>query len=408
MSSHAGPGAARQPRSALALLLLASTLTVMAGSVIAPVTEVIRGELGVSGTAAGLVLTAHGLAVAVVSPVTGWAIDRWGVRAPLAAGLVVYGLAGGVGLVTDSYAALITSRFVFGAGAAAVFTGTTVALLSMYSGADRERVMGWRSTAISLGGVLWPLLGGAVGGLSWHAPFAIYFVAVPVALMTLLVLPSGATSATAKPGDRILPALGERPILLTWYALLALSTVLLYVVIAFLPARLAQLGVTAPFAVSAYVMVLSLAGSLVGIVYARLRSRWSYLALVRTALMGWALSLLLIGTFDAQPAVVAALMIFGFATGVAVPALTLLIGLTAPERVRGQVTSLAATATFVGQFVSPLIMGPLIGATSVRTGFVVAALAAGAALLLTVAVRYADPTPPAAPDPRQAIAKPSR
>ncbi len=117
-----------------------------------------------------MILTAHGLSIAVTSPVVGWLIDRWGVRVPLAGGLLLYGVAGGAGAFLSSYPALIATRIAFGVGAAAVFAGTTVALLSYYQGAQRDTVMGWRSTAISLGGVVWPLLAGAIGGLSWHAP----------------------------------------------------------------------------------------------------------------------------------------------------------------------------------------------------------------------------------------------
>ncbi|MPY81074.1 MAG: MFS transporter, partial [Actinophytocola sp.] len=40
----------------------------MAGAIVMPVLEVIRGDLRVTGTAAGLIITAHGLAIAVASP----------------------------------------------------------------------------------------------------------------------------------------------------------------------------------------------------------------------------------------------------------------------------------------------------------------------------------------------------
>ncbi|NEC92836.1 MFS transporter, partial [Streptomyces sp. SID12501] len=85
-------------RATLFVLLIASTLTIMAGAVVAPVVSVIRGDLGVSGTQAGLILTAHGLSLAIVSPFVGWAIDKWGVRIPLVIGLLIYGVAGGAGL----------------------------------------------------------------------------------------------------------------------------------------------------------------------------------------------------------------------------------------------------------------------------------------------------------------------
>lgn len=82
-TSASGPSAPDTQRpeepgrtGALVTLLLASTPGVMAGSVISPVAEVVRGALGISGTAAGLVVTAHALAVAVVSPLAGRLIDR--------------------------------------------------------------------------------------------------------------------------------------------------------------------------------------------------------------------------------------------------------------------------------------------------------------------------------------------
>lgn len=59
-------------RAALLVLLFTSTLGVMAGSTVMPVLQVIKGDLGVGATAAGLIITAHGLAIAVTSPLAGW------------------------------------------------------------------------------------------------------------------------------------------------------------------------------------------------------------------------------------------------------------------------------------------------------------------------------------------------
>ncbi|MCG3040033.1 hypothetical protein L7D48_05530 [Streptomyces sp. S1A] len=70
-----------------------------------------------------------------------------GPRLPLAAGLMAYGLGGGAGLVTDSLPALLASRLVLGAGAAAVFTCSTAALLGLYREESRDKVMGWRTAA---------------------------------------------------------------------------------------------------------------------------------------------------------------------------------------------------------------------------------------------------------------------
>lgn len=387
-------------RGALAVLLLCSTLSVMAGAVLAPVVHLIRGELGVSTAAAGLVLTAHAVAIAVVSPVVGGIIDRCGVRRPLAVGLVVYGLGGGAGLVTDSYPALLAGRVVFGVGAAVVFTGTTVALLTLYRGPRRDRVMGWRSTAMSLGGVLWPLAGGAAGALSWQAPFAIYLVGVPLGALALLVLPDGrpSTTTTTAAGARGLQ-LWRRPAVLGHCGLFTVLSLLLYTLLVLLPVRLAEIGLTSTVVVALVTVASSVTMSVAGLGYARLRARFSYAALLRATFAAWVLAFGLLGTTHHLAAMVGAASLFGLGAGVAVPALTVLVTDSVPARLRGRITSVTATFTFAGQPLAPLVVGPLVDVTTTRTGFLAAAGLA-AAVLLSLLRGRSEQRPPDGARPR--------
>ncbi|MEV6695037.1 MFS transporter [Micromonospora sp. NPDC051196] len=119
----------------LAVLLIGSTLTVMAGAVLTPVVQLLITERQLTATAAGLVVTVHGVSLAVTAPAAGRLVDRCGVRRPLVVGLLLYGTAGGAGAVVDSYPLLITTRLIFGVGAALVFTCTTVGLLDRHTGA---------------------------------------------------------------------------------------------------------------------------------------------------------------------------------------------------------------------------------------------------------------------------------
>src|SRR5690606_25020498 len=120
-------------------------------------------------------------------------------------GLVVYGVFGAAGLVVSSYPLLIATRFLFGLGAATIVTSTTVATLAFYQGRRRDQVMGWTSTATGIGGLVWPLLGGALGGISWHATFGIYLIGVPLGVATLLRMPEtrGADRADRPAGKAI-------------------------------------------------------------------------------------------------------------------------------------------------------------------------------------------------------------
>ncbi|MFY1597321.1 MFS transporter [Micromonospora sp. WMMD737] len=377
-------------RAATAVLLAGSLLTVLAGAVLTPVVELIRGELRLTGTAAGLVLTAHGLSLALAGPLVGRAIDRWGVRTPLALGLILYGLAGGAGLVTDSYPLLIATRLLFGVGAALVFAGTTLGLLDLHEGAARDRAMGWRSTAISLGGVLFPLLGGVLGGLSWHAPFGVYLVGVPLGLVTLRVLPGrrAAVDAGAPPGrpGSLWDLLRGHPALVGIYGLQVVTSLLLYGVLVFLPLRLAEVGITETAVVALFTGAPSLAMSVVGLGYARARACLGQVRLLAITLAVFTVALVTLGLTGSPALMLAAPAVFGIGMGLVVPALTVLVAEHSPPARRGQATALLASATFAGLFVSPLLLGSVQAVTSTRGTFLAGAALAGVTLAL-LAVR---------------------
>ncbi len=367
---------------ALAVLLTASTLTVMATAVVSPVIAVIRDDLGLTGTAAGLLLTAHCVVIAVASPVAGALIDRHGVRRPLAAGLVLYGLAGGAGLVADSYATLLASRVVFGLGAALVFTGGTVGLLNLYRGARQDQVMGWRTSATATGALTWPLLGGALGTLSWHAPFGVYLLGAGVGVAALRALPDDRPEHRPAAGVRAALGLVRRtPAMLGYYALFVSSSVLLYALVVFLPLRFDELGVTDTFHVAVLGLGLSVTMIATGFAYARIRRRLGHRGVLRVTYATWTVSFLLLAGTDHVAFVVAASTLFGVGMGMSLPALTVLLGDASPPHLRGALTALSGTALFLGQFCSPLLLGPVADRTSLPTGFLGAAGLAGAILL---------------------------
>jgi MFS transporter, ACDE family, multidrug resistance protein len=66
----------------LSVILSSATLTIMAGSIIAPVLNLMRDGLGVTSSSVGLIITTHGLFMALFSPLMGSIIDRKGARRP--------------------------------------------------------------------------------------------------------------------------------------------------------------------------------------------------------------------------------------------------------------------------------------------------------------------------------------
>ena len=136
------------------IILFSATMAVMAGSMISPVLNLMREGLYVDPASAGLIITTHGLFIAIFSPLMGSLIDKIGPKKPYAFGLILYGLGGGSGLIIESFWVLLISRAILGIAVSSFFNAITVLILNIYEGEQRNKVMGWRGSANSLGGII--------------------------------------------------------------------------------------------------------------------------------------------------------------------------------------------------------------------------------------------------------------
>jgi ACDE family multidrug resistance protein len=232
----------RSAGNALWVIVAAGTLTVMAGAILGPVVNRIQAGLGVSQSLARLIITTHGLFVVLTSPAAGALVDRVGPRRPFVAGLVLYGVAGGAGLVVDAFRTLLVTRAALGVAVALVYTAVTVLIYDLYAGTRKDRVMGLRGSANSLGAAVWPLVGGALGALSWHAPFAVYLLALPLGAVAVLTVPDRALDATApteSPGRvrGTLAVFRSNPLLAPVYGLFFLANLFLYAFVVYRRSR---------------------------------------------------------------------------------------------------------------------------------------------------------------------------
>ncbi|MDZ7687701.1 MAG: MFS transporter [Halobacteriales archaeon] len=364
-------------RRALWVVVASATLTVMAGAILGPVVSEIRDGVGVSDTLAGLIITTHGAFIVLTSPLAGAAVDRFGPRRPYIAGLVVYAVGGSAGLFIDDFVPLLASRAVLGVGVAFVYTGITVLIYEMYEGARMDRALGLRSGANSVGAATWPLVGGALGVLSWNAPFGVYLVALPLGVVAFLVVPETGTGTRKdgeKDGESVVSVLRRRPALVLVYVLYLWANVLLYAVVVFYPAFLEELGVESSFVVGLYLAVNGVAGGVSATAYDRLKRRFGNSTLVLVAFVLWTAAFGVASLASSRVVAVVPVVLFGLGLGLVFPSAFVWVEKFAPEEMRGRLSSYVASFGFTGQFFSPVVFGPLVAPFGV-TGVFVAAFA---------------------------------
>ena len=371
-------------KASLWVILASATLTVMAGSVISPVLNLMTEGLGVGAGSARIIITTHGIMIAICSPGIGLLIDRIGVRRPFILGLILYGLAGGSGLIIDDYWLLITSRILLGISVAAIFTSITVIILNLYTGDERNKVMGWRGGSNSIGGISYPLLGGFLGTFSWHLPFAAYLIGIPLAFLALITVPESQKGTVRQTGSPIskqastFRIIKNTPVLFIPYVLIFLGNILLYAFVVFLPKLVEQFGITNPFYVGIFISAVGFVGGTTSLMYGRIRARLSYRAIVLSALALWAAGFTIISQVFAIWVIFFSIALFGVGMGMVMPAVLVWVGELVPASFRGRMTSYITTFSYTGQFLSPIILNPIASSLGLYAPF----LAVGATCAL--------------------------
>ncbi|WP_233263357.1 MFS transporter [Halorhabdus sp. CUG00001] len=380
--------------AALWVIVASGTLTVMAGAILGPVVNQIQSGLGVSQSLAGLIITTHGLFIVLTSPIAGVLIDRYGPRKPYILGLIVYAVAGGAGLVVTSFPVLLVTRAALGVAVAFVYTGVTVLIYNLYEGRRKDRAMGLRASANSVGASVWPLVGGILGTLSWQVPFGVYLIGLPLGVLAFLFVPEPAMASTSSETDESSSSLGAlvdvitgTPLLVFVYLLYFLANVLLYSIIVFYPGVLETFGIESSFQISLYLSAMGIAGGVSAALYDRVRQRFSYGQLARIALVLWTIGFAIVPIAESPLVAILPVVLFGLGQGLVFPTAMLWVEELVPPDRKGQFSSYIAMFGYVGQFLSPVLFGPVAAGFGVAAVFGVAA-GVVATLLVGTAVWY--------------------
>lgn len=378
------------PRLRKATLLTASTLTVMAGAIIAPALPQISREFShVQGIEllSRLILTLPALFMSMLAPVAGYFIDKTGRKKVLLFSLVLYAVAGTSGLYFNSLPWLLAGRALLGIAVGGLITAVITLIGDYYEGDLRNRFMGTQAAYAGLGGLVFIASGGVLADIHWRLPFLIYAASLIVLFMARVSVNEPVDSQN--PEEPSLPnATGVHPakipVAVYWvYIVTFFSMIVFYMIPVQMPFMLSAMEGVSNTGIGFAIAFVNVASVTTSVNYGRIRRYLSFQKIMALVYFIVFIGLFIISQAHSYWAMISGILMCGFGFGLLMPNLNLWLISLAPAILRGRLVGYLNSALFLGMFMSPIALQPLIYYSSLQGSFFIMGI-----VLLTLALIF--------------------
>ena len=179
----------RQPKTVWAVAF-ACVIAFMGIGLVDPILKPIADDLGAGPSEVSLLFTSYMAVMGVAMLGTGWVSSRLGGKRTLLIGLAIIIVGAGLAGAQDSVTGIVAFRAVWGLGNA-LFIATALSMIVKAAKGSVGQAIILYEAALGLGIAAGPLLGGALGSVSWRWSFYGVSVLMLVALVaTSVLLPS--------------------------------------------------------------------------------------------------------------------------------------------------------------------------------------------------------------------------
>ena len=302
-----------------------------------------------------LMLTLPSLVIALLAPILGHFIFKFGKKKSVVIALFFFSLFGSAGLYLDSIESLLISRAFFGISVATLMIVSTSLVGDYFKEQDRHKFMGYQSAFMAFGGVFFVIGGGFLSDISWRFPFAIY-------LMGLVLLPLAFYNLKEVKFDdeKIEQTVPINSNILIVYFLGFFFMLIFYI----LPTQI-------PFLI---IVKVKASGSLAGIIiataffcnalgaiaFSKLKTKFNYVTIYLIGIFLMAIGFSFVGLINNVHYFFITSPILGFAGGIMMTNVTAWMLSKTSVKKRVKSSGYYTSAIFLGQFLSPVVFHPII------------------------------------------------
>ena len=366
------PSIWRQPTAVWAIAF-ACAISFMGIGLVDPILPAISAELEATPSQTMLLFTSYLFITGIAMFFTSWVSGRIGVRWTLVAGLVLIVIFAALAGSSQTVDEIIGFRAGWGLGNALFISTALAAIVGAAAGGSRQAIVLYEA-ALGVGMAVGPLVGGALGSISWRGPFFGTAVLMAIGLVAILAL----LRAPRRSQEERAAAKEARPSFLASFkalgnpALLALAGVAVFynfgffVLLAYSPypmeaaAKAAGSGSFGAHELGLVFFGWGLALAITSVCVAPLLTRrFGLRPVLFTMLGGLTVCLALLALcIDSLPALITVVVVSGALLGIMNTALTEAV-MEATDLPRNVASSTYSAVRFIGGAIAPAVAGPL-------------------------------------------------
>jgi MFS family permease len=373
----------------LHIVFAVTLMAVLGTSSVTPAFPDVAQELGVSRGQVGLLITVFTLPGVFLTPFLGALSDQFGRRKILIPSLLLFGIAGGACAFARDFGLLLVLRTLQGAGAASLGAMNVTLIGDLYSRQVRTAALGYNSSVLNIGTASYPAIGGALAMFGWYYPFALPFVAIPIALLVLFSLrnpePENEQDLKEYVGS-VWRHVKSKQVIGLFANTLVIFVILFGPLITYLPILMYSSFGARPLVTGAVVASASVTTALVSALEGWLMSYFSENTLIRASFVFYVLAFALVPLMPSVWLLLVPMAIFGFAQGLNLPNAFSLLTAVAPQENRGAFMSINSTILRLGQSLGPPLMAAAALPLGLSGAYFAAAALAAAMLFVALAV----------------------
>lgn len=372
----------------LHIVFCITMIAVMEVAIISPVLPAIASSLAITSKQANLMIVFFTMPGIFLSPFMGIAGDRFGRKKVLVPSLIIFGICGSLCFFVKDFKLILLLRFLQGTGAASLGSLNQTVIGDIFPGRERVTAMGYNSTVLNIGTMIYPAIGGATALLGWHYPFLVSLLAFPVALLVAFSLDNPEPVKNERIGQYLKESfylLKRRQTVALYFTTFAAFTMLYGIILAFYPYYLKERFAASPF-LTGIVLSSSSVGAMIGSFnMGRFARIFSSKRMMVAAFVFYILSLGIGFITPTALLFMAPVVLYGFANGILIPNVQTQLSIIAPMEYRGAFMSLNSTMLRTGQTVGPLLSGIILAGAGGDYVFIWGALFA--LLIILVIIR---------------------